>query len=175
MVSKSRIWVAALDWSESSGRDNTFSCLSENLRLAQLSRPAREVTVYKAHEIANETTVLALYPALSLVSLGLLTDKLMVHSKCSSRIIVQEMLEITTKLFSDNSVQSISVFLLFNFLFSTFLLLVPCGRLNWLMSAFERTLKQHLVGVSYAMAALPFCGRRTCFSEVKSILSTTDF
>ena len=99
MVSKSRIWVAALDWSESSGRDNTFSCLSENLRLAQLSRPAREVTVYKAHEIANETTVLALYPALSLVSLGLLTDKLMVHSKCSSRIIVQEMLEITTNFF----------------------------------------------------------------------------
>jgi len=122
MVSKSRIWVAALDWSESSGRDNTFSCLSENLRLAQLSRPAREVTVYKAHEIANETTVLALYPALSLVSLGLLTDKLMVHSKCSSRIIVQEMLEITTKFFSDNSVQSIglSVFLLLIFCFLLF-------------------------------------------------------
>ena len=31
------------------------------------------------------------------------------------------------------------------FCFSTFYLLVPCGKLSWFMSAFNRTLKQHLV------------------------------
>ena len=38
---------------------------------------------------------------------------------------------------------SISVFLLFSFfsVFTLFLVSVPCGRLSWLMSAFERTLK----------------------------------
>jgi len=48
---------------------------------------------------------------------------------------------------------SISVFhFLVFFLLSTFQLLVPCGRLSWLMSAFERTLKQHLV--SYRIEGL---------------------
>jgi len=38
------------------------------------------------------------------------------------------------------------------FLFSTFLFLVPCGGLNFLPSAFERTLKQHLV--SYCIISI---------------------
>ena len=35
--------------------------------------------------------------------------------------------------------------LVFSLCFYTFQLSVPCGRLSWLMLAFERTLKQHLV------------------------------
>ena len=83
-------------------RWSSLSCSERpplNLRLAQLPFLAREVTIYRAHEIVSETIVLALYSAFSLVSLELLTGKLMVRSKCSSRIIVQEMLEITTKIF----------------------------------------------------------------------------
>ena len=40
---------------------------------------------------------------------------------------------------------SIPVFYFVVFLFSTFLLLVPCGGLSWLVPAFDFTLKQHLV------------------------------
>ena len=40
---------------------------------------------------------------------------------------------------------SISVFYFLVFLFSTFQFSVPCGRLSWLVPAFERTLKYHLV------------------------------
>jgi len=39
----------------------------------------------------------------------------------------------------------IFIFYFLVFQFSTFKLLVPCGRLSSLMSAFERMLKQHLL------------------------------
>ena len=47
-----------------------------------------------------------------------------------------------------NSVKALNAsnhFYFLVFLFYTFQLLVPCGRLSWFMSAFERTLKHHLV------------------------------
>jgi len=53
--------------------------------------------------------------------------------------------QIPRVLFTDTS-EHIHFFYFFSFfLFSTIYLLVPCGRLSWPVSAFECTLKQHLV------------------------------
>jgi len=52
------------------------------------------------------------------------------------------------ELFTDRPYLWAYPFLLFSSFFPLFIFLVPCGRLSWLLSAFERTLKLYLMSYS---------------------------